>query len=202
MGGEQRVKRHKRLFCITCLLIFFLFGSGCRNTSLKPLSSTFFEKNGDSHLKKAEQYIREGEFDAALSQNEQCDDSMQKEALLQKGIIYAHPACPFRDETKARECFDNLIEDMVQVQSHIYNKAVVFQSLLDDISDMNNTYPETIRELRQNKNKQVDSMNTEISTLKSKIVELEEEVLTLQKQIENMKQVDLNLEEKKLGPLK
>ena len=174
-------------------------GGGCGIGPLRPLRSEFIELNGDPHLKKAARYIKEGEFDAALLQNEQCGDTAQHEALFQKGVIYAHPECPFRDILKARECFENLVDDMVQVEPNLYNRAFIFRAMIDQFLESKAAHARTRRALQKKENKEC-AMNEQLIELKCRVRGLNHEISSLKKQIENLKQVDLNLEEKKLGP--
>jgi len=159
-----------------------------------------FNKKGWFHLSKAEVYIQKGEFEKAISQNYKSILLLPYEAMFQKGVIYAHPDCPFKDYIKAHDYFETVIQKRIHVAPEIYNKSVVFKSLIYDLLDTQKKYQDTAQEL-QGATDQVASLNTQVLNLNSHIANLQEEINNLKNQIENLKEVDLNLEEKKLEPL-
>ena len=206
MGGKPRYKGNNRFFYIACVLIFML-GIGCQHVNFWQYKTTVMEKKAWFHLNKADQNIQDGEFEESLAHNYKSVDALPYEAIFQKGVIYAHPECEFRNYEKAKEYFLIVIQKKDSVSAGVFNKARVYVSLIDAMMD-NRAVVQQLTAETEKQNKTAEHMNQKMAELQARNTELKtrvagylEEIAALKKQIENLKEVDLNLEEKKLEPL-
>ena len=207
MGGKPRYKGNNRFFYITCVLIFFVLGIGCQHGNFWQYKTTVMEKKAWFHLNKAEQNIQDKAFEESLAHNYKSVDVLPYDAIFQKGVIYAHPECEFRNYEKAREYFLMVIQKRDSVSPAIYNKSRVYVSLIDAMME-NRSVVQQLEADAVKQTKAADVLKQKIAELKARNTDLKtqaakylEEIAALKKQIENLKEVDLNLEEKKLEPL-
>jgi outer membrane protein assembly factor BamD (BamD/ComL family) len=128
-------------------------------------------------IEGAKVLLKKGDFDAALKDTEAVlrtsPETMGDEALYLIGIIYAHPQNPGSNWQRALESFQTLIEKYPG--SEFVQASEAWSSLLLKIT-------ETEREIAQLK----DMINTK-----------QGEVENLKNQIDNLKKIDLGIEEKK-----
>ncbi len=189
MGGKQIYKGNKNLIHIACFLIIFILGTGCQSSTKLNPKSLLFKNKAIVHFSIAEESIKQKDFDMALEQNNKGFDVLKYEALFQKGFIYAHPDCPFKNYKKSHNYFQVVVNNNTNLPDKIYNQGLVLNSLLDRIVNFDRKYVKlqskhkNIATELNKKNKLVETLNTEIEKLKS--------------QIEHMKEVDLKIEEKK-----
>ena len=121
--------------------------------------------------------MSKGDFDAALKNTEDVlrtsPESMRDEALYLIGIIYAHPRNPRSNRQRSLESFQTLIEKYPG--SKLVQESEVWSSVLLKLTDT----------------------EREIAHLKETINKKQGEVENLKTQIDNLKKIDLGIEEKK-----
>jgi tetratricopeptide (TPR) repeat protein len=168
MGRKQSGRRKQICLCVA-ILIF-----------LTPLSCTFSEimrtrtvnATGDeawTHLVLARKCLARGDYGSALRENEKVISLAGKnlpvdEPLLNIGVIYAHPANPARDYEKSQASFRRLIRDYPE--SPLIEQAKTMVGLQQENDKLNHTVDRlsnTIDELK----KTVAKLNTVIDELKN-----------------------------------
>ncbi len=171
MGRKRAGKRQYFLFYCACCLIFIIGPTAC---SLLP---TAWQARND--LSQAKTFLAKGNYDAALRETEKALSShleiVGDEALYLIGLIYAHPKNPGLNLIRSIESFQVILKK--HPHSAIAPKAEVWVSIL----------------------RKTTKMDAAIFNLNRKLTEKQLEIRGLKTQIDNLKKIDLGIEEKKRG---
>ncbi|MBW2143460.1 MAG: hypothetical protein JRG75_03570 [Deltaproteobacteria bacterium] len=169
MGRKRARKRQFFFLYAVCFLIAALGIPACSH-----LPITWQARH---HIEGARELMSKGDFGAALKDTEEVlrtsPETLGDEALYLIGIIYAHPQNPSSNWERSLESFQTLIEKYPG--SKLVQASEAWSSVLLKITD-------TEREVVQ---------------LKDIIKKKQGEVENLKTQIDNLKKIDLGIEEKK-----
>jgi outer membrane protein assembly factor BamD (BamD/ComL family) len=128
--GRKHIGTGKHVFLCFASLIF-LFFSGCATVK-------DFEKKYDAHrvIHQGQKFFARGEFKRSAEEYQKAvsiigKDEPGDQALMNLGIIYAHPDNPGRDYEKSRHYFTLLMEEFPV--SSLVDKARIWVSLYDVI---------------------------------------------------------------------
>lgn len=204
MGRKHAWKRRHLLFYVAGCLIICVVMAGC--------AQVFAGKQlPEDSLSTVNAAISAGDFTVALFKNqllmEKSEKSMQDALLYQRGIIFCHPMNPDPDYPKALDAFQTLLRrNPDSCRRHEINAWIGVLTQLRKIQ-MEVVYLEdrvrlqmrTIREnahvidALQDKNRIVRVQGRRLQQLEA----LQEEVKVLQDQIEQLKQIDIEIEQEK-----
>jgi len=169
MGRKRTRKRQLFFLYFACFLIIMLGLPACSHLPMA--------WQARHHIEDAKALMSKGDFDAALKDTEAVlrtsPETLGDEALYLIGIIYAHPKNPSSNWVRSLESFQTLIEKYPG--SKLVQASEAWSSVLLKITD-------TEREIAQ---------------LKNMINKKQGEVENLKTQIDNLKKIDLGIEEKK-----
>jgi tetratricopeptide (TPR) repeat protein len=167
--GKKRNRRGKHFYLfIACVLIIPVLLSGCARFYEELITGPDFQQAGN--------FTRQENYKAAISKYEQIiarHPLVGDGVLFQMGIIYAAPQNQQKDYSKSLECFQRLIKNYPE--SRYRQDSDVLISLINEIAGK-------------------DKMSV---TQRSRIDKLEQQVEEFEKKIEQIKQVDMNLKQKK-----
>jgi tetratricopeptide (TPR) repeat protein len=210
--GRERTWNRKHLFIyIACAVITFSLFSSCTRIPVRVME--------EFNFRKADALMSDGQYAAALAENKKVLASgpavLKDQALYRIAMIYVHNADNLRDVYNAREYFTEILNKYPD--SSLRDRAKLWIQLIDkieksqrEIADLNeekaalNADNAILDE--NNKNLGDDNINfrTENDNLKVKVEEREKEInllndkiIELESKIENLKQIDLGLEQKK-----
>lgn len=198
MGKKQTGGGQYVLFCIAGLMMLLW---GCS----VPLNQWQTEE----HLARSRYLLARGEFDASLAESRKAlqlyPRSLGDQALFQIGLIYAHPANPAHDYRKAAANFEQMIE--AYPGSRLKLEAKTWIRLLGEIITADRQLQEQIRNLealaqrlreeRESAKKLQEQYRTEVEARESKIKSLTKKIAELQASIDQLKEVDIKIEEKR-----
>ena len=180
MGREQTFKGYKSLVYAAVFITLFIL-SGCSGKILKN-RDTMSEEKKEFSLEKIEHLIRNNDFQAVFLENNRNSGKLKAEAVFQKGIIYLHPHSPYYNVTKGLNCFESIIKDKIVINAELYNRAVVFRSVIA-------SYLASQKKLK--------ALTSTISSKQKQINKLKDENDKLKNQLKHLKEIDLNIEENK-----
>lgn len=194
MGQKRTRKGIDLLFCIAgCLIGLY----GCFHTP--QIWQT------EEHLARAKHHLDKGQYDIALKESrtalEIYPQSRGDQAYFMIGLIYVHPDNPRRDIVQARAAFEKLIrhypESTFTIQAEIWEKTLRKDQELQARLQAHN------REIRNLKNELKDQQN-QLEQFKSnyarELAEREKQIKELKQNIDQLKEIDLKIEEKKRKP--
>ena len=201
MGREQAFKGNKGLVYLAVFITLFIL-SGCGGKILTNRDLISEEKN-QFDLEEVEYFIKNNDFETALRENNRNRGRLKLEAVFQKGIIYLHPDSPYYDITKGLNCFEAIIKSKIAVNLELYNRAVVFRSIIGDylesqkkVKALTSTVSGKRKQIDELKNKN-DELKNKNDKLKNKNDKLKNKNDKLKNQLEHLKEIDLNIEENK-----
>jgi outer membrane protein assembly factor BamD (BamD/ComL family) len=175
MGKKQGWRgKHFYLFS-ACIIIASILLSGCAHFYEELMARPDFDQ--------AEDLTRQGNYNAAQVKYEQLIDHYPlagDQALFQTGIIYAMSQNKHKDYHKALEYFQRLVNKYPK--SKYRRNSEVLISLISEIVSKDK------RAITQHK--QIDKLEQQVDKLKQQADEVE-------KKLEQMKEVDMNLKQKK-----
>ena len=120
------------------------------------------------------------------------------EALFQLGIVYAHPANPEKDYEKSKEAFRELLHKYPH--SNLETEAEVWIMVLQEIQELNQameTKNNEIIQMQNHLNKQRLQLNEMRRDYKRRLEVKEQKIKDLNQNLEQLKEVDLTIDEKK-----
>jgi len=175
--GTKRTRKRKHFFLyLACLVAVFFAISGCLCFSKK--------WQGEQHLAKARSFITRGEYEAALQESKtvlnKFPKSLADQALFQMGLIYAHPENPNPNYLKSLESFQRIVISFNE--SSLRDNAQIWVLLIRQIVD---------------KEKEIGILNDKNVLLEKTVRAEKKKIKNLHDQIEELKCVDLGIEEKK-----
>jgi outer membrane protein assembly factor BamD (BamD/ComL family) len=167
--GRKQIRRGKYFyFFFACVIATPVLLSGCAHLYEKLVTKPDFEQ--------AEDFTRQGNYHAATVKYEQLIvryPLMGDRVLFQMGILYTLPQNKHKDYAKALEKFQRLVNNYPQ--SSYRQQSDIFISLIHEISNS----------------------DKKLSTQRKQIDKLEQQVEEFEKKIEQIKEVDMNLKQKK-----
>jgi len=191
MGKKQSRSGEPISLFFICLLITPVLIGGC----------SYFSKEyqAKSTFKEANDFFSQGNYQASLGKYEQMIERYPKlgdRVLFEMGMIYAYPRNEQKDYQKSLECFQRLIKDypgsgyrkdsemmIFQINNVIMkDKAIVAQQI--QIETLRQTQMETL----QQKDKTIDTQQTNIVMLQQEVKSKADEMTTLQKKVEMLEQ--------------
>jgi hypothetical protein len=189
MGTEQAGKWKHLYLCLAGLIL-----SACAATQevQKP-------ENKQEELLVAQQFLARGEFDKAMAESQRSlsaegSPSSKGAALFTLGLIYAHPGNSGKDSASAIGFFKRVISETPG--SHWAAQARIWIALLqenDDLRQSNTIFQEKLTGLGQAH----EELTREHENTAQGLKKLREENEALQQVIKKMKQVDIEIEERK-----
>jgi hypothetical protein len=202
MGKEQAGKRQHIFFFLAGFVIILIGFSGCikkdRSYLAKKRIESALETEGERSLASARNFMERGLFKESLEISEsvlkQYPLSLGDQALLNLGLIYAHPAHPESDDLKSIGCFRRLTkeypESILKVEAEIWilvlEERMFKKQVISELTDKIDALKKVGKEKRDN-----------FKNMQFKINELQDRVKELKQQIDGLKSVDIRIQEKK-----
>jgi vacuolar-type H+-ATPase subunit I/STV1 len=167
----------------------------------------------EEHLATANYYLGRGNFSASLRESRAVlnlyPQLLGDRALFQIGLVYSHPENPERDFTKAREAFRALANRYPE--SPLKPQAEMWIMVLRNLQDMKSVLSAKNKELARVKNQLRDQLKKvkKLQKKKRKISETKEDhyekaieakdrqIKELEENMDQLKEVDIIIEEKK-----
>jgi tetratricopeptide (TPR) repeat protein len=167
--GKKQSGRGKHLhFLLACLTIILIFICGCAHLNEELMAAPDFKKAND-YKEKRNYNASLGEYEKIITQYPLVGDR----ALFEMGIIYSSARNHQKDYQKSLECFLKLMKNYPNSKYRQNSDAMI--SLLTEIT----------------------SRDKRMMSQKRQIDELVQQVEAFEKKIEQMKEVDMNLKQKK-----
>jgi len=183
MGREQtRSWKHILIHIICVIIICFVFQS-CAQVPIRI--------GPDYNFRKADALMNRGQYAEALSEIRQIMTDGPKflgdKALYRLGLIFTHDESNSRDIYHAREYFRSILTEYPE--SSLRENAKLWINIIDT---------------RENDEKEIVRLKSGNNILKDNVEKREKEIILLnnriaelENQIENLKQIDLGIEQKK-----
>jgi hypothetical protein len=176
MGKKQSRGGNKLYLCVA--LLIFLLPLACTTGRM---GTKMVDTTGDEaamHLALGRKFLAEGDYSRALAESEKVPSLAGKnvpvaESLLYIGLIQAHPANPARDDGKAIIALKRLIRDYPESPQTDQAKAIV--GLIEE--------KEKLSGMVEKSENRVEKLNSQMERLNNIINEL--------------KKVDIGVEQKK-----
>jgi len=173
--GRKQVRKGKHLFLyLACFIIILVLG--CAH---------FQKKTQDERrLKKAMDLMINEDYETSLRENKELlrlfPQTLGDKALFQMGLIYAYPKNPNANYQKSLKCFKRIIKEFPQ--SDVRDKAKVWVLFLQEII---------------NKDKKINLLKRELEKKRKRINNLQNQIENLKIQIEELKKIDIRIEEER-----
>lgn len=148
MGRKRSWTRERLLFCLASLNFFFLLSCASLSKIVAPSPEPPLEKapprevvsRADKSIEKANQFFKQGKYEAALQESEKAfslagKNSPGDKALFHMGLIYAHGSNPKKDYEKSMHYFRMILREYPQ--SPLVEEARVFINLLQENKKLN-----------------------------------------------------------------
>ena len=188
MGRKRTRKGEHLLFYTVCVIIAIFSFGGC--SLRKKLIYNHPAASEQLRLHEARSLMVKGDFDGALERTREilksCPQS-KDQVFFEMGLIYAHPKNPDNDHDAASRHFEAVMSEFPD--SNLRSEAELWSLFLEKLKKKENT---------------IQKQNQEIVTLKQKVDSLlkekaarVKEISELQEHIEQLKEIDLSIEEKK-----
>ena len=180
MGGKRTGQRKQICLCLALLIPISL--AACtfsKTTDTKVVGTSFFSTRAGSarqHLVNAQKFLAQGDYANALKENQQVltlvgNNAPADEALFFIGLIYADPENPTRDIGKSIPLFRRLIKE--HPKSLLVEQAKTTVRLLLDNEKLNRSMKQL--NLDNDKlNKSMKQLSTVIEELKKVDIQVEE----------------------------
>jgi tetratricopeptide (TPR) repeat protein len=209
MGEKHSRQRQHVLFCLAGCLTTLLVVAGCIHYGLEKWKP-------EEHLELSRHYMDKGDFEAALKESQTAYElyprSLGDQALFQIGLIYAHPDNPHRNYHKAQDAFETIVKkypfSRFRAEAELWLKVLSHETALNhqlmrrkkEVSLMQNQLRELERQLTAQKtaSEQMKTRYDRIVRSKNRLIQQQDEqIQALQRSIDQLKEIDLKIEEKK-----
>jgi len=124
------------------------------------------------------------DYETSLRENKELlrlfPQTLGDKALFQMGLIYAYPKNPNANYQKSLKCFKRIIKEFPQ--SDVRDKAKVWVLFLQEII---------------NKDKKINLLKRELEKKRKRINNLQNQIENLKIQIEELKKIDIRIEEER-----
>lgn len=206
--GRKRSGKRKHLFLHIAGCLIVTLGAGCAHVSRKEEVPTQF-------LVEVNAAILSGEYAAALSENhrlmEAFGDAMGEALLFQRGIILSHPMNPERNDSKAMDAFQEMVNrypssprcteariwiGLLGIANRYKNETLYLQDKAGLLEWRIRTHRCRTTVIYRTGRTQNGHESDEPSN-QEELQSLQEEVKSLQEQIEHLKKIDIEIEAEK-----
>ena len=200
--GRKRTGKWKHVsFFFACSLIFIFGVCGCKGLLRTQSHGDWLGRHaGEGHedLVKARVLLEHGEYEASLREAQALLEAhprtMGDEALLLKGLIYAHPDNPYKDYRISLEHFERLKQEFPERYTvQLADLLTLFVSDAAKKDDRNGKLKEKTAVLER----AIEKEHTKQKKLEQETERLREETRTLKDQLVKLKEIDLVIEQKK-----
>jgi tetratricopeptide (TPR) repeat protein len=182
MGKKQSGRGEYLHIFFACIIMATMVMCGCTHVYERFLARPSFDEAND--------FFKQGNYKASLSKYEEIIKQYPQagdRALFEIGIVYAFPGNQHKDYQKSLEFFQKLLKDYPG-SGHRQNSELMI-SLINEVTGKDK------RIITQRK--QIDTLERQAITQRKQIDTLERQVEELEKKIAQMKEVDMNLKEKR-----
>lgn len=202
MGEKQVGKRQHIFFFLTGFVSVLIAFSGCMEKDSSYLTKqrieSVLETEGERSLAYARSFMARGRYQESLKRSEsvlkQYPRSLGDQALLNLGLLYAHPGYPKADVQKSIKYFQRLVEEYPE--SILKDEAQIWILVLQNRVHADRQMSKLKLTLKAvKKDNKVKTANYKKMQLKAS--ELQDQVKELKNQINRLKSVDIRIEEKK-----
>jgi outer membrane protein assembly factor BamD (BamD/ComL family) len=209
MGGKHARKRqHLFLYC-SVFIATALIAAGC--ASVKQQYDLTFS-GAQNELSTASRLMGAGAYEQALTISETVlrdhPDTMGDRALFQMGLIFADPQNPKQDISHAMELFERLKgtypKSELVAQAKLWMRVLTVQTAgQDKIRQLSQEVGRSAQALKDQKQQidrltdQIGQTNLKLEDLNARFVELQEKNRKLEEQITQMKDIELDIQQKK-----
>jgi hypothetical protein len=214
--GEEQARKGKHLFlCFACLITLQLGLQGCLSYFKKPepdLKKTEAEREmaeADQYLALAKSLRAEGEYQAAFRASHELflhyEPTHGDKALLEMALIFAHPSNPDSDYKTSLQYLKQLTEDFpkspvaddglmwIRTIQKILEREKEIAELRKTIERQQKAFGKKVQVLQE----QIANQQAEIQDLQAERKALNHSIEELTDQIRKLKEIDLNIEEKR-----
>lgn len=189
MGKKQGGRGEHLYLLFACIIAIPLLMSGCTHLYQGFLTGP--------DLREAKDFAIQGDYGASLNRYEQImarHPQVGDRVLLEMGFIYGAPRNQQKDYKKSLDCFQKLIKDYPQSEYRQAGDVMIFllnerASLMDERVNLLHERANLVEEI-QNRDKRMGSQKRQIDRLEQQMEEYG-------KTIEQLKEVDMNLKQKK-----
>lgn len=180
MGGKHTRKRKYLFFYYSCFLVILSLVAGCAITS-----QLIDRGQANVYLKNAEKNMLEGDYPAAIKNNQQVLAAFPKshpgdKALFHMGLIFVHPDNPRKNIRKSLKYFETIIRDFPQ--SELTTRASMWSTTLTALIDVD---------------AKMKKLQKKIGILRQQIEENDKTISILKEQLTKIKEIDIITEEGK-----
>lgn len=204
MGGKP-TRRGNALYIFAAFLILW----GPVACTLSQTAARITDVTGEearAHLAMGQKYYHEGNFNGALLENEAVISlagvsAPVAESLFYIGLIHGHPANPARDDEKSLTAFLKLIKDYPE--SPLADQAKELAGLIEENGQLRKRAAKLagdVDRLTNNVgklNQQLDRSTAETARLNQQLDRMTAETGRLNRLIEELKKVDIDVEQQK-----
>jgi hypothetical protein len=206
MGTKQIRKRKYFFLHLACLGLISFVIFGCLHFSKK--------LQGQKLLEEGMAEMADRQYDASMAKNvtvlNNFPNSLADQALLQMGLLYAHPENPNQNYQKSLGAFNKILNEYPQ--SRLRHQAQLWVLIVEDAIDIKqkigilNKEKASLASAVKQQQIEITILQKKIATrknvnlidsLEKKVDEQKKEIAQLLEQIEKLKRVDLTIEEEK-----
>ena len=190
MGGKPTRRGNAIYLCIAFLIFLSPLACAIVTTGTRITDVTGEEASG--HFALGRKFLAEGNFSNALRENEEVIalagiNTPVEESLFYIGLIHAHPANPSRNDEKSLAAFRKLIRDYPE--SPLADQVKLILGLIQE----NDRFRDRVEKL----NGEVDRLTNNAGRLNGHLDRLTNDVVRLNRLIDDLKKVDVDVEQKR-----
>ena len=197
MGGKPTRHGNALYLCAAFLILWGPLACTLGQTGARITDVTGEEAR--AHLAMGQKFFHEGNFESALRENQAVLalaglNTPTAESLFYIGLIHAHPVNPARDDGKSVIAFRKLIQD--HPQSPLADQARALMELIQE----NSRFRERAGKLAGDVNRltnDVGRLNSQLDRLTAETGKLTNETVRLNRLIDELKKVDIDVEQQK-----
>jgi TolA-binding protein len=196
MGRKQRGPGKHIYIFLACIMITLCLTGGCAHYYEGFVTAPDFNEANDL-MKQGDYKASVRKFDQILSRHPRVGDKV----LFETGILHAFPKNQQKDYLKSLDCFQKLVKDYPQ-SSYRQNSEVMI-SLLNEIVSTDKKVIgqrkqiDTLEHQASKSEQQISKLEQQNSKLDQQIGKLEQQVAEFEKKIAQMKEIDMNLNQRK-----
>jgi TolA-binding protein len=179
---------------VTCSVIILIGFFGCAHSD----PSDTPQERAHAFLSRAAEDAVRGDFEHAFKKNEialqRYSEMIGDQALYQRSLFHLHSKNPNKNNIKATDCFKKLRDRFPD--SRLSAEAETWLITLEALEQQNIAI-QALKTEAQNNQDTLRRLTHNNNTLKTRISNLKAKIRLLENQIEELKQVDLGIEERK-----